>query len=307
MELRQLRYFIAVAEELSFTRAARRLHLSQPPLSQQIQQLERELGARLLSRTTRRVELTAAGIAFLDGARRTVFESERAGELARRADRGEVETLRVGFTDAASMSVLPEGIVRFKREFPEVHLDLRETDGAASPVEAVGNGTLDVVIVRGPLEASGIAVKVLLDDPFDVAMHGGHPLARRARVSVPEIALYPLVLFPRRLSPAYHDRITSIFSAIGVTVDIAFEVEKYQTVLALVAAGMGISIVPRSNRRLAFGGVIFRPLRGTRLRAPVVAAYRAAHVSRALRGFLSALGNRHRSSRARFLLNSLAG
>ena len=292
MELRQLRYFIVVAEELNFTRAARRLHLSQPPLSQQIQQLERELGTTLLRRTTRRVELTPAGAAFLDGARRTVLEAERAGELARLADRGEFGTLRVGFTDAASISVLPGGILRFTRDFPGVHLHLHEADGAASPVDAVANGTLDVVVVRGPLEADGIAVKVLVNDPFYVAMHERHPLARLKQVTVAQIARFPLILFPRRLSPAYHDRLMSLFSAVDANVEVAFEVVKYQTVLALVAGDMGLSIVPRSNRRLAFDGVVFRPIRGTHVRAPVVAAYRAEYVPQVLRGFLSALSTR---------------
>src|SRR3954467_8169218 len=128
-ELRQLRYFVAVDEELHFSRAAKRLNIAQPPLTQQIQLLERSLGVRLFARTTRSVELTAAGMAFLDGARRALAEAERAGDLARRASRGDLDTLRIGFTDAAMMSVLPGAIERYRKAFPGVHLDFHD-DGA---------------------------------------------------------------------------------------------------------------------------------------------------------------------------------
>ncbi len=155
-DLRQLRYFIAVAEELHFSRAARRLNIAQPPLTQQIQALERALGVTLFVRSTRRVELTPAGTAFLDGARRALAEATRAGELARRAGRGEFDTLRVGFSDAAAMNVLPGAVTRFKQSNPAVHLDLHEHVGAGPLDEAVRRDVIDVAVTRGPVSDIGL-------------------------------------------------------------------------------------------------------------------------------------------------------
>src|SRR6185437_13339041 len=182
-ELRHLRYFLAVAEELHFTRAARRLNIAQPPLSIQIRQLESLIGATLFVRDRRTVSLTPAGAAFVDGARRTLAEAERSADAARRASIGEVQTLRVGFTDSAALSVLPAIVRRFSRDHPEVRLELTE-DATQAQLDAVENERVDVALVRGPLSAKSLRTVVLLREPFIVAIPAGHPLTTHRTLSV---------------------------------------------------------------------------------------------------------------------------
>jgi DNA-binding transcriptional LysR family regulator len=287
-ELRQLRYFVAVAEELHFSRAAVRLNMAQPPLTQQIKLLERALGVQLFVRTTRHVELTPAGAAFLEGARRTLAEAGRSVELARRAARGEFDTLRVGFTDAAVMSILPRAIESFRQTFSGVYLDLHDDQSASQLIESVERDLVDVALMRGPLEETALRVDTIIEEPFWLALPEAHALATRARVSIKLLRDVPLILFPRRLSPAYYDQLITVCQAAGFTPDIAYEVEKYATILGLIAGGVGATLVPRSNRNLARAGVAYRPLTGTSMSAVVIAAYRSDRPSVPLEGFLAA-------------------
>lgn len=273
-ELRQLRYFVAVAEEMHFTRAAKRLNIAQPPLTQQIKQLEHLLGVALLVRTTRHVELTAAGQIFLAAARRTLAEAARAAEAARRAARGEVETLRIAFTDAGMFAVLPAALAAFRTRYPAVHLDLRESDSPVDLAEGVAAGSLDVALMRGPFIDARLHVEPLLEEPFYVALPASHPLASRARVPLRALWGAPMILFPRRASPAYHDRLVAICRAAGFAPTVGYEVERYTTILGLIASGIGVALVPRGNRNLSREGVVYRPLAGTTARAAVVAAWR---------------------------------
>lgn len=286
---RLLRYFVAVAEELHFSRAAKRLNMAQPPLSQQIHQLERVLGVELFIRTTRRVQLTPAGAVFLEGARRVLAETEHVTEMTRRASRGEFDTLRVGFTDAAALSVLPAAVRRFRKAFPGVHLDLREDDGTANQVEALQRDLVDVALVRGPLVQSGLCVEVLVKERFCVALWDGHPLARLSRVPLRRLRSEPLVWFPRHLSPAYYDLLMGMCLRAGFTPERAYEVVRFQTAFSLVAAGVGVSFVPSSVRNLRFSGVTFRDLSGAPDTAQVVAVYRPNRHSVALDGWLDSL------------------
>lgn len=288
-ELRQLRYFVAVAEELHFSRAAKRLNIAQPPLTQQIQLLERGLGVRLFDRTTRRVELTAAGGAFLEGARRTLTEAARAGELARRASRGDLDTLRIGFTDAAMMSVLPGAIDRYRRAFPGVHLDLRDDNTAAQIDESLRHDLIDVGLMRGPIAATTLRVETIFEEPFCVALPDAHPLADRARIPIRLLRDEPFVLFPRRISPAYYDQLVGACQKAGFRPEVVYEAVKYSTVIGLIAAGCGLTLVPRSNGNLTRTGVTYRPLTGMPAKAAVIAAYRLDdRVSPVLTGFLDA-------------------
>ena len=288
-DLRQLRYFVAVAEELHFTRAARRLHMAQPPLSQQIVELERKLGVQLLVRSTRRVELTPAGAVFLDGARRALAEAERAVTVARRASRGELETLRVSFADAAALSVLPRAVRSFRAAFPGVHLELREDAGAADQFDAVRRDLVDVALARGPLEDPALRVEVVLEEPFCLALWAGHPLARRPRIPLARVAGLPVVLFPRHLSPAYYDQLVGMCQAAGFVPHVAYEMAKVQSVFSLVAAEVGVTFVPRSMRALRLPDVAVRELSGCGATAQVVAAYRPNRPSAAIDGLLDAL------------------
>jgi DNA-binding transcriptional LysR family regulator len=286
-ELRHLRYFLAVAEELHFTRAARRLNIAQPPLSIQIRQLESLIGATLFVRDRRTVTLTPAGAAFVDGARRTLAEAERSADAARRASRGEVQTLRVGFTDSAALSVLPDIVMRFSRDHPEVRLELTE-DATQAQLDAVEKERVDVALERGPLSAKSLRTVVLLREPFIVALPSAHPLTNHRTLSLQAVAQEPIVLFPRHLAPEFHDTVVGMFRRARLSLNVAQEAAEYQTMMSLVAAGLGISIVPESVANLGRKGVVYRPLRGVTARAQVVAAFRADHGSPALDKFLGA-------------------
>jgi DNA-binding transcriptional LysR family regulator len=288
-DLRQLRYFVAVAEELHFSRAARRLHLAQPPLSQQINELERKLGVQLFVRTTRRVELTPAGSAFLVGARRALAEAERAVEVAQRAGRGEFETLRISFADAAAVSVLAPAVRSFRKAFPNVGLDLREDAGAADQFDAVRRDLVDVALARGPLVDPALCVEVLLEEPFCIAIWNSHPLARHAKIPLELLAEVPFVFFPRRLSPVYYDLLMGMCQSAGFTPHVAYELEKLHSTRSMVEAEVGVAFVPRSVGQLWRADLAIRELTGATASAQVVAAYRPSRSSVALEGLLAAL------------------
>ena len=271
-ELRHLRYFLAVAEELHFGRAAKRLNIAQPPLSQQIRQLEAAVGTRLLDRNSRNVRLTPAGSAFADGARVTLDEAQRAAEAARRAGRGESGTLRIGFSDSAALSVLPQMLRRFRSTHPNVRLELSE--GASQvQLDALGTARIDVALVRGPVSVAGLHAEVIFRERFVAAIPSDHRLRARKSLSLRAIAANPLVLFPRRLAPDFHDLILGMFGRDGSRLNVVHEAFEYQTILSLVSAGVGISIVPNSVRNLGRVGVEYRPIRRPIAKAEVVAVF----------------------------------
>ncbi len=262
MELRQLRYFIAVAEELHFRRAAARLHISQPPLSQQIARLEEELGCRLLSRTRRRVELTAAGEAFLRDARAMLDELDVAVATARRIEAGQAGLLRVNFVGSALLSIVPGIIQRFRRGRPNVEIELRERS-TLEQLRALSGGLVDVGLVRPPIDTDDVlAAEVVMRERTVAAIPSGHPLARRARISLRSLAAEPLVLFPREQAPGFHDLLTGRLAATGTSPHVVQYAPEMTTIIGLVAAGIGVSPVPASVARLGLDGVTYRPLTG---------------------------------------------
>jgi DNA-binding transcriptional LysR family regulator len=286
MELRQLRYFVAVAEELHFRRAAARLHISQPPLSQQIAALEDELGVRLLERTRRRVEMTPAGEAFLRDARATLAELDVAVSTARAIDAGQEGVLRVGFVGSALLSIVPSTVQRFRRTRPGIEIELRERS-TVEQLRAVSTGLVDVGLVRPPIETDeSLHTEVVMRERTVAAIPEGHPLARLRRVPLRRLATQPLVLFPRRQAPGYHDLLIGRLAATGSTPQIAQYAPEMMTIIGLVAAGIGVSPVPASVAHLAIDGVTYRPLSG----APdteLVAVTRAAEQSPVVRAFLA--------------------
>ncbi len=290
MELRQLRYFVAVAEELHFRRAAARLHISQPPLSQQIAALEDELGVRLLERTRRRVELTPAGEAFLRVARATRAELDVAVSTARASDAGQEGVLRVGFVGSALMSIVPSTVQRFRRTRPGLELELRERS-TVEQLRAVSTGLIDVGLVRPPIEADEtLHTEVVRRERTVAALPEGHPLAALRRVPLRRLASEPLVLFPRRQAPGYHDLLIGRLAATGTTPHVAQYAPEMMTIIGLVAAGIGVSPVPASVAHLAIDGVTYRPLSG----APdteLVAVTRSAEHSPLVTAFLSEARN----------------
>ena len=262
MELRQLRYFIAVAEELHFRRAAARLHISQPPLSQQIARLEEELGCRLLNRTRRRVELTAAGEAFLRDARAVLEELDVAVATARRIESGQAGLLRVNFVGSALLSIVPGIIQRFRRGRPNVEIELRERS-TLDQLRVLAGGLVDVGLVRPPIEADeSLTAEVVMRERTVAAIPSDHPLAQRSRISLRTLAAEPLVLFPREQAPGFHDLLTGKLAASGRSPHVVQYAPEMTTIIGLVAAGIGLSPVPASVARLGLEGVTYRPLTG---------------------------------------------
>jgi DNA-binding transcriptional LysR family regulator len=262
MELRQLRYFVAVAEELHFRRAAARLHISQPPVSQQIAALEDELGCRLLVRTRRRVELTPAGEAFLRDARAMLSELDVAVSTARRIDTGQVGVLRVTFVGSALFSIVPGTVQRFRRARPDVEIELRERS-TVEQLRALNAGVVDLALVRPPIEPDDrLHAKPVMRERTVAAIPAAHPLADLRRIPLRRLAAEPLVLFPRVQAPGFHDLLTGRMAATGTSPHVVQYAPEMLTIIGLVAAGIGVSPVPASVAHLALDGVTYRPLSG---------------------------------------------
>jgi DNA-binding transcriptional LysR family regulator len=262
VELRQLRYFVAVAEELHFRRAAARLHISQPPLSQAISALEHELGLTLLERTRRRVELTAAGDAFLRDARAMLAELDVAVSTARAIDAGQEGVLRVGFVGSALLSTVPAAVRRFRRARPGVEIELRERS-TVEVLRAVRTGTVDVGLVRPPIETDpALHTEVVIRERTIAAIAQDHALARLRRIPLRRLADEPLVLFPRAQAPGFHDLLIGRLAATGASPRVVQYAPEMMTIIGLVAAGIGVSLVPASVAHLAIDGVTYRPLSG---------------------------------------------
>ena len=262
MELRQLRYFVAVAEELHFRRAAARLHVSQPPLSHQIKQLEHEMGCRLLARTRRRVELTAAGEAFLRDARALLSELDGAVATAQRIDSGRTGHLRVEFVGSALLSIVPAAVQRFRDARPDVEIELRERP-TAGQVRAVTEGIVDVGLVRPPIEhGEQLRAELVMREPTVAALPAAHPLAALRRIPLARLAAEPLVLFPRSQAPGFHDLLISSLAVTGAHPQVVQYAPEMLTIIGLVAAGLGATLVPASVTRLALEGVVYRPITG---------------------------------------------
>ncbi|MGA2014212.1 MAG: LysR substrate-binding domain-containing protein [Solirubrobacteraceae bacterium] len=286
MELRQLRYFVAVAEELHFRRAAARLHISQPPLSQQIAALERELGLSLLTRSRRRVELTPAGEAFLRDARAALAELELATARARAIDAGQAGVLRINFVGSALLSIVPAAVQRFRRARPGVEIELHERS-TAEQLRALESGVIDIGLVRPPIDAEPwLRAERVMRERTIAVIPAGSPLAALKQIPLKRLAAEPLVLFPRGQAPGYHDLLIGRMAATGTSPQIVQYAPEMLTIIGLVAAGIGVSPVPASVAHLALDGVTYRPLRG----APdteLVAVTRADNQSPLVRAFVA--------------------
>ncbi|OCR26867.1 LysR family transcriptional regulator [Pseudomonas syringae] len=262
MELRHLRYFIAVAEELHFGRAAQLLGISQPPLSQQIQALELELGARLFDRTNRRVELSEAGRLFLDEARLVLAQVDKAADVARRAQLGELGELKIGFTASAPFtSSIPQAIFAFRQAFPAVHLALQEMS-SKEVAAGLEDESMQVGIMRPlPLPESLIAVE-LMHEPLVAIIRADHPLAQGSEngLHLAELAAEPFVFFPRSYGSGLYAQLLDLARAAGFSPLITQEAGEAMTIIGLVAAGLGVTVLPASYRRMRIDGVVYRTL-----------------------------------------------
>jgi DNA-binding transcriptional LysR family regulator len=259
MDVRQLRSFIAVAEELNFSRAASRLNISQPSLSQQIRVLETTVRVPLVWRTSRQVELTPAGRAFLDDARLTLRQMDTAVAAAKVQAALSAKNLRLGFVDSAVYGILPPLIRAYRDRYPDVHLSLREMS-SLQQIEAISGGKLDIGVLYPESIRADIAFKQLRRERILLAMPFDHPLAKRAKVSLRLLDGEPLVSFEREVAPALYDRVASMLASANAQPRIVQHATELHTVLGMVAAGLGLAFLPSSLKKWAGVDVAYRPL-----------------------------------------------
>lgn len=262
MELRQLRYFIAVAEAGSFSRAAEVLHISQPPLSVQIKALEDELGVRLLDRTTRGVSLTVAGSVFFEEARAALARLDHAKNKAQRADRGDIGMLSIGFVSIADYGILPPALKSFRSSYPLVEVQLHEltTDAQIRELRA---SRLDLGIALGPVGESDMQFERLLHEELVLAAPSSHPLTKgEGTIDLRGLSKESFIIPPRDIAPGLYDLIHDHCRSFGFAPRITQHARQMQTVISLVSSGMGFALVPASVRNLKRSGVQYRRLRG---------------------------------------------
>jgi DNA-binding transcriptional LysR family regulator len=263
MELRHLRYFLAVAEEGNFTRAAARLGIGQPPLSQQIRDLETEIGAMLFHRVPHGAELTAAGAAFLPEAKASLAAAEKARLAAQSANRGETGRLSLGFTASSAFNpVVSTTIRRFQARWPDVQLSLTEMN-TLGLMQKLQHGELDATFFRpGRDDPDGIRLKRLPDEPMVVALPASHALAKRKTLPLALLAKEPFILFPRLVGLSLYDDVVRACREAGFELKVAQEAPQISSVVNLVAADLGVSIVPASISQIKLAGVAYRPIEG---------------------------------------------
>jgi DNA-binding transcriptional LysR family regulator len=258
--LARLSCFIAVAEELHFGRAAERLHMTQPPLSRQIQQLEAELGVQLIDRTTRSVTLTPAGVAFLPDARRILQLAESASLTVKRVPAGDLGTVVVGFTAASAHAVLPRLLDRTREQLPDVKLELREMVSSVQ-VEALMTGELDLGMARPPLNRPGLVSRPLLHEQLIAALPLEHPLAGITRqLTLSDLDGQDVIMYSPVQARYFNELLISTFTIAGATPRYVQYVTQVHTMLVLVRSGIGLALVPASAATLHPDGVVFRSI-----------------------------------------------
>jgi len=288
MDLRHLRYFVAVAEERHFTRAAERLGIKQPPLSLTIRQLEQELGTQLLHRLTRGVELTEAGAVLFDSARRILEQVERTKADVQSRARGETGSIQVGFAGATYFQpCVPRLILAYRELYPNVQLSPSQSN-TPHLIEALRAGSVDVAFVRPPFsDGDGISTQPLVEEPMRIVLPSKHPLAGRAALPLTALAQETLILFPRSIGPGLHDSIIASCQRAGFTPTLGLEGPQLTSIVYLVAAGFGASVVPQSIAQIHADGVAYIKIEGEAPRAPISIAYRRDDRSTTVRNFVA--------------------
>jgi DNA-binding transcriptional LysR family regulator len=288
VELRHIRYFLAVAEERHFTRAAAKVGIGQPPLSQQIKDLEREVGAALFRRLAHGAELTAAGKAFLAGVKEMPLIAERATVAARRAARGETGSLRVGFTSSATFNVaVPSAIRSFRRAYPEINLSLEEAN-TPRLITGLHGGTLDAVFLRpGTPGDPELQLRWLSKEPMVVALPKRHPAAALEEIDLALLKDDPFLLFPWEIAPTLYDTIVDACRKAGFEPTIGQLAPHMASIVNLVAAELGVSIIPASMMQVRVTGVAYRQIAGQSPTTRLALAYRRGETSPVLRNFIA--------------------
>lgn len=281
-----MRYFVAVAEEKNFTRAAERLMIAQSPLSQQIKKLEHELGVELFVRTTRSVELTHAGSVFYDRARLLLARSDEAIADAKKAAEGQLGRLSLGFTGTATYELLPALVRAFQDRNPDVQLDLHSEMLTPSQVEGLLEGRIDVGVLRPPVNAEGLVVEVVRQEPLVLAMPTQHPLAGARSLSLADLADEPFISYPSDPPSSVYSVVVEAYRRAGFVPKVRQELAETASMVAMVAAGMGIALVPESVRQLRINGATFRQLTSPQVTVQLALAYREGQVSPVVRRYL---------------------
>ncbi|MDZ7967299.1 MAG: LysR family transcriptional regulator [Nostoc sp. DedSLP03] len=278
MELRHLRYFVILAEELHFGRAAERLHIAQPPLSQQIRQLERELGFELFHRTKRNVQLTEAGHVFLCEVQQIFRQLQQAIQVGQQTSRGEIGQLVVGFVSSATYNILPTILRSFRSCVPSVSLELHEltTD---QQLEWLREGRMDVGFVRPPVDENRFSWEIIFQESLMVALPEAHLLANESDVCLTSLANEPFILFPRILAPGLYDLIISLCQQAGFSPNVAQEAIQMQTIVSLVAAEMGVAIVPASLQNMQRTGVVYKSVQESTSKVGIAMIWRKNETS----------------------------
>jgi DNA-binding transcriptional LysR family regulator len=292
IELRQLRYFLAVAEEMHFGRAAAKLHMTQPPLSQAIQALETHLGLSLFTRTTRSIALTAAGAALIPEAKKILSQAQALPQLLQRAASGESGHLSLAFISIADYSILPPYLRQFRKLHQDVRIELREATSDVQ-LDLLEKSEVDAGLLIPPIPkklSDVLAYQKVLSEPLILAVPEAFAKRQNAG-SLHSYADLPLIIFPRKIAPALHDTILGCFRAEGLTPAIAQEAIQMQTIIGLVSAGMGIALVPQSVSNLIRPGVVYHALPNVAASVEIGIAWRKENTSPVLKSFLALLRN----------------
>ena len=289
MELRHLRYFRAVGEELHFGRAAERLHIAQPPLSQQIRQLEHELGVTLLARTTRSVELTPAGRTYLQRTVAILDAVDAAGDEARRIDAGVQGHLAIGCVGSATYSLLPQLVRALGESLPDVEVSVRGEMLAPEQIEALRTGAIDLALLRPPVDQDGIVSRTVRRDRLLVALPADHRLAGRTKLTVPDLRNEDFIVHAGHGRSVMNNLVATLCADAGFSPRVRQEASETSTLITLVAAGLGLAIVPAPTAALDIAGVRYLPLGPASLGVDLVAAHAPADDSALMSNALQVL------------------
>lgn len=285
MELRHLRYFVVLADELHFGRAAQRLAMTQPPLSFNIKQLEASLGVTLFERSSKGVKLTPAGDSFRESALRLLAEAEQAQTLARQVAAGTTSKLRVGFVGSMIFRGLAERLQRFQEAYPLVQVQLTELN-SAEQVEAIGRRQLDIGFVHTSRIPADMKRFMYMSEPFVCCLPQSHPAADQASIELRELSSDAFILFSRGASPDYFERILALCAEQGLQPLVKHEVRHWLSVVSLVAKGVGVAVVPNALREAGIAGVRFVPLSASKYRSEVFCVWQERRLPTALPALL---------------------
>lgn len=287
MEFRQIHYFLMIAEELSFSQAARRLNMAQPPLTRQIRQLEQELGVQLFKRNSRQVELTEVGNVFVEEARCILEQVEQSIEITQRASRGEIGRLVIAFEGSSAYDVIPASLKTYRERFPDVELVVLGMT-TEQQIEALHNNLIQVGFVVPPLQhqTEDLVVEAVLEKPLVLALPEAHPLAAQSKVKVRSLANEAFILGQRNSGCGWYDQVIAICHRAGFSPNVVQEVNEMQVLLGLVAAGLGIAILSGAARQFQRLGVVYRELQPASSEVALAITWREANQSPILQAFL---------------------